>query len=110
MGQIFMNINGNGYAYVSNNYPIDGERVTLTCVPDPGEILLQVFATDSWDHYIALFPDALQQSFIFRDAWNNMYIEVYFSGSTPPGPGPGSFPAWLLFKFKKRKKRIRNGW
>ena len=105
MGQIFMSVSGNGHAYVTNYNPSDGDRVFLHCMPDSGEILQNIIATDSWDNPIALYPDALDQSFIFRDAWRNMYIEVYFSGSQPPHPPGPQVPPWLYFKFRKKRKR-----
>ena len=102
MAQIFVNVSeGNGYAYVDKPYPYDGARVTLTCVPAEGESLIDIIATDSWDNPIALDPTMEVQSFTFDNDWRNMYIEVKFSGTTPPEPPePPVYVRllWLLIK------------
>lgn len=102
MAQIFVNVSqGNGYAYVDKPYPYDGATVTLTCVPAEGESLIDIKATDSWDNPIALAPTQEVQSFTFDNDWRNMYIEVKFSGTTPPEPPePPVYTRllWLLIK------------
>lgn len=99
MGHIYLQAFGDGTAYVSNPDPVNNERVFLYCTPFSGATLDRIIATDSYDHSIALLQ-VEEQSFVFRDTWNNMYIEVYFSNSPTPPP-PQSFPIWLLFKIKE---------
>lgn len=101
MGQIFLNDNGNGYTYCVPPFGTslsDGESFTVYFNPDPGETLNDVKAFDSHDYSIAL-PPVVNNRFTmtFRSSWNNMYLDVYYSGSTPPTP---SFPIWLLFKIR----------
>lgn len=103
MGEIFLQWQGNGHAYVDDYYPVNNQRVTLTCVPDAGSSLDRIIATDSYDHSIALLQTEIQ-SFVFRGQWHNMYIEVYFSGSTPPEPPAPYFDINLLAAFKRKKK------
>ena len=107
MGQIFLNINGNGNAYVvppAGDPMVDGEQFTIYFIPDGGATLDDVRAFDSHDYPVALPPITNNQlTMNFRSAWNNLYVDIYFSGSTPPGPG--GFPTWLLFKFRKKRKR-----
>ena len=62
-----------------------------------------IIATDSWDNPIALSV-VQQQTFVFRREWNNMYIEVRFSGQTPPGPTPLSPAVLLAIRSKPRPK------
>lgn len=103
MGQIFLNVQGPGIAYVDDSLPEPGQTVTLTCIPDPNCTLDDIIATDSWDNPIALSV-VQQQSFVFRREWNNMYIEVRFSGQTPPGPTPLSPAVLLAIRSKPRPK------
>lgn len=86
---------GNGYAYVNNPSPMDGETVTLYCVPDAGETLDDVTARDINGYAIAL-ATTTEQTFTYQDSWVEMYIHVVFSGSPVP-PVPPT-PKW------KRKK------
>lgn len=102
MSNIYVNSSGNGYAYVDNSSPVQGDNVTLYCVPDPGETLDDVTATDYQGYSIALATTPVQ-SFIYQDAWQDMTIYVTFSGGTPPPPPPD--PPWkwaILFKKKRR--------
>lgn len=107
MSEIFINVlEGQGYGYVSNFYPSDGEIVTLYVEPAVGYIIKDITAWDSYDHSIALNQYASEQSFPFNAAWNNMYIDLKFEATTPPTP---TIPPWLLFKFNKIYWRYHNG-
>ena len=102
MARIFVDVTeGSGYAYVDMPYPYDGATVTLTCVPFEGETLTDILATDSWDNPIALDPTALTQTFTYDANWRNVYIEVKFTGTTPPEPPQPPVInrlLWLLIK------------
>lgn len=99
MSRIFVNVTqGNGTAWVDKPYPYDGEIVTLYAYAYGESQLYDITATDSWDHPIALSVTPVQQ-FSFNEAWNNMYIEVQFTGETPPEPPEPPFYVrylWLL--------------
>jgi len=99
MSKIFVQSFGNGVASVDDDNPEPNQLVTLTCIPYAGENLERVIATDSHDYSIAMSNDLVQQ-FRFRSAWGSMYIECYFTGSTPPPEPP--FMNWLIPILKKR--------
>lgn len=107
MAQVFLNDNGNGYTTTDALPPmLDGETFTITFHPDPGESLLDVRAFDSYDFPVAL-PAVVNNEITmnFRTAWNNLYVDIYYSGSTPPPPVPGQgLPAWLLKKIADRNR------
>lgn len=110
MADVYLNVHGNGIASTDALPPMtEGEPFTITLTPDPGEEVLDVRAYDSHDYSVAL-PAPVDNVIYanFRTGWGNLYVDIYFSGSTPPGPGPGDFPFWLLafFKNKKHKKLI----
>lgn len=94
MGQINVNVTGNGTAYVSNSTPMDGESVTLYAYPDSGETLDDVYAIESHGYSVAIAPE---QPFIYSESWGTLDIYVVFSGTQQ------QFPIWLLFKIRKRK-------
>ena len=106
MGQVFLNPNGNGTAYVDNPNPNDGERFTIHSIPDPGETLDDIRAFDSHDYPIAI-PTAQTVSMIFRASWGNLYVDIYFSGSTPPTPPQPPFPYWLLYKIRDGNQYVK---
>lgn len=97
MGFIWVNVTGSGNAYVDNPSPFDGDTITLYANADPGETLQDITARDSQGFAIALATVPVQ-TFIYNDAWGDVTISVEFSGTTPPGPTPGTVPLWLLFK------------
>ena len=105
MADVLLNIFGNGTATTDALPPmVEGETFTIRFFPDPGEDLLDVRAYDSHDYSVALAPVVNNElTMNFRSAWGNLYVDIYFTGSTPP-PGP-SFPYWILLK-KRRKKSI----
>lgn len=105
MGHIYLQSFGDGTASVSDVNPVNNQRVYLHCTPYSGASLDRIVATDSYDHSIALLQ-VEEQSFIFRDSWNNMYIEVYFSNSpTPPPPTPPQLPLQILLCLLASKKK-----
>ena len=97
---ISVSYTGNGYAYVDNPNPLDGETVTLYCEPDEGETLDDVTATDINGYAIALATTE-EQTFTYQESWVEMYIDVVFSGTpTPPPPTPTTrrrkhMPIWM---------------
>lgn len=107
MAFIFVDVHGNGVAYVDNPNPIAGDPVTLYATPDPNEQLLDIMARDQGGHYIALDPSLTQQTFTYNSDWGNVVIEVYFSGSTPPQPT--LTPQKIAVLFKKSRAKRENG-
>lgn len=99
MSKIFVQSFGNGVAAVDDDNPEPNQLVTLTCIPYEGEELERVIATDSHDYSIAM-SNNLVQTFRFRSVWGSMYIECYFTGSTPPPEPP--FLNWLIPILKKK--------
>lgn len=104
MSNIYVNVSGNGFAYVTNPTPSDGDIVTLYATPDAGETLDDIIAIDSGGHSIALAVTQ-SQTFIYRASWGDVFITVMFSGSTPPTPT--FLPAWLIAVIKKAKERSK---
>lgn len=105
MAEVFLNVQGNGIATTDALPPmVDGEQFTITFTPDPGEDLLDVRAFDSHDYAVAL-PRVVNNEITmnFRSGWGNLYVDIYFSGSTPPVTPP--FPFWILFDRDKRLKK-----
>lgn len=100
MAQVFCNSFGNGYCYVDNSAPTQGESITIYCVPFDDSQLIEVQAWTSYDESIAIDPEALEQTITYQSAYRNVYIDAYFTGSTPT-PDPPKFVdkyPWLLFK------------
>ena len=105
MAQVFLNIFGNGTAYTDAIPPmVEGEEFHIYSTPDPGSQLDDVRAYDSYDYPVALIPST-DITMTWRAAWNNLYVEIYFTGSTPPPTPP--LPIWLLFKIRKRNYNVR---
>lgn len=106
MAQIYFNVFGNGTYWTDANPPmVDGETFTVRFIPDGGAELLTVQAFDSNDYAIAL-PTIVNNELTmqFRASWGNMYMDIYFSGSTPPEP-PTSNKFWLIMAIKKNNER-----
>lgn len=107
MAQIYFNVFGNGTYWTDANPPmVDGEWFTVRFIPDGGAELLTVQAYDSHDYAIALPPIVNNEiSMQFRTSWGNMYMDIYFSGSTPPEPPTSRTPWWLIIGLKKNNER-----
>ena len=108
MAQIYFNVFGNGAYWTDANPPmVDGEWFTVRFIPDPDCELLQVNAFDSYDYSIALPPILNNEiSMQWRSSWGNMYMDIYFTGSTPPEPPtPTSGKFWLIMAIKKNNER-----
>lgn len=107
MAQIFFNVFGNGTYWTDANPPmVDGEWFTVRFIPDGDAELLTVQAYDSYDYGIALPPIVDNElSMQFRTIWGNMYMDIYFSGSTPPEPPALRKPWWLIMGLKKNNER-----
>ena len=98
MARVYVQSFGAGYTYVDNDAPTSGEAITIFCIPDPGSQLEEVQAWTSYDEAIALDPLDPQQTIYYNPAWRNVYIEAYYTGSTPE-PDPPTFVEkfpWLL--------------
>lgn len=111
MADVFLNVHGNGYATCDAVPPlVEGEYFTIHFYPDADAELLDVRAYDSHDHSVALPPVVDNEiSMAFRSAWGNLYVEIYFSGSTPPTPPtPTSRKFWLIMALKKNNERGLN--
>lgn len=100
MGQVFLNVSGSGYAYCippAGEQLVDGERFVIYSIPDAGCELDDIRAFDSHDYSVAI-PVGQQVSMVFRSSWGNLYVDIYFTGSTPPPTPIGGLPIWLLKK------------
>lgn len=106
MAEVFLSDHGNGYTTTDALPPmVEGETFTISFHPDAGQELLDVRAFDSQDHSIAL-PTVVNDEITmqWRSMWGNMYVDVYYSGSTPPPPEPQT-PWWLIMAMKKNNQR-----
>ena len=75
MAEVFLNVRGNGTASTDAMPPMaQGERFTITFVPDPGESLLDVRAFDSYDYAVALPPIVNNQLTMTTYTINNKSI------------------------------------
>lgn len=105
MAEVFLNIFGNGTAYTDALPPmVQGEVFHIHSSPDPGEELLDIRAYDSYDYPVAI-QVAEDITMSWRSGWNNLYVDIYFSGSTPPPEPP--FPYWLLFNNNKWWRKLK---
>lgn len=100
MATITVYSSGNGYAYVDNSSPVQGDIITLYAIADTGETINDIYAVDQYGYSIALDPTLWQQQFTYQNYYGNITITVQFSGSQPPTPTL-SIPKWLLFKIKE---------
>lgn len=107
MAQVFISDFGNGHTTTDALPPMsDGELFHLYFHPDGGAQLLRVIATDSGDYGVAL-PDPVNNEIEmrFRSFWGNLYVESYYSGSTPPDPPAQRPKMWLMWALKNQNKR-----
>ena len=84
---IYVNVTGNGTAYVDNQHPEDGEDFTLYAIPATGETLVQpdgITATDANGYSIAM-EQTDEYTYTYNSGWGRyIYISVEFTGTTPP--------------------------
>ena len=108
MAEVFLNTFGNGYATTDALPPmVDGETFTINFYPDPGEDILSVQAFDSHDYSVALPPVVNNEiTMNFRSGWGNLYVDIYFSGSTPPGPSTNEWLIPILKRIKDRRRKV----
>ena len=101
MARVYINISGDGYAYTDAVPPlVNGEQFTIYSVPYDGATLDDVRVWTSYDEAIAILVST-EITLTYNSAWNNVYVDVYFSGAPIPPPEPPKFVdkyPWLLFK------------
>ena len=78
MSNIFINVIGNGTAYVDNYTPNNGDIVTLYAYEYAGAALLDITAVDYQGYSIALATTNVQQ-FQYDASWQDMTITITFS-------------------------------
>lgn len=107
MGIVSTRAIGAGTVTVDNYSPSVGDYVTITCTPDAGESLIDVYA----EYYpsrqpIAIYPDQLVQSFPVNSS-EDIDIVATFTEPTPPPPTPTSkrkhMPIWMYPLFRQRR-------
>lgn len=104
MARVFVQSFGDGYCWVDNDAPTQGETITIHCEPYPPSDLEEVQAWTSFDEAIAIDPLSMEQTITYQSAWRNVYIEAYFTGSSPSPDPPSAavkYP-WLLAKAANR--------
>lgn len=74
---ITLHDNGNGYSYVSNLNPSDGETVYLTSVPDRKYMVFEIICSDSGGT-VLWTAQAEELEFIYDASWGDITIDVYF--------------------------------
>lgn len=86
MSDVYVNVSGNGYAYVDNPNPNPGEMFTLYAYEDPGETLDDITATEEHGYSVAMSTINVQ-TLEYRAIWGS-FINIYvvFSGGSPPPP------------------------
>lgn len=107
MAEVFLNVFGNGTASTNALPPmVDGEPFTVYLTQDPGESFVEVRGFDSNDYAVAIpAPVNDEINMNFRSGWGNLYLDIYFTGSTPP-PQP-QFPFWILFNRDNWRKKLK---
>ena len=101
MAGVYFNVSGDGTAYTNAVPPlVDGEEIIIYCTPYSGATLQDVRVWNSYDESIAISVST-EIHLTYQAAWNNLYVDVYFSGAPIPPPEPPSpgrkFP-WLIAK------------
>jgi hypothetical protein len=114
MGHVYLNIHGEGTANCTNPEPtVDDPNFTIYMYPmsHEGEVT-HVQAYTSYDEPIAtmFYYDPVIPAYVcdmtYRPIWNNVYVDIYFSGSTPPEP-PGPTSHWIIPVLAKAANRWR---
>ena len=83
---IYLNVNGNGTAYVDNYHPETGEDFTLYAIANDPDTLDNIVGEDSHGYSIAM--DVIPtKTYPYREEYGDyIIITVTFSGETPPTP------------------------
>ena len=101
MSNVFLNVSGDGTASTNITPPlVNGEEIIIYCTPFAGATLDDVRVWDSYDHSIAITVST-EIHLIYDSSWNNVYVDVYFSGAPippPEPPSPGRKYPWLIAK------------
>ena len=72
--KIHIYIDGDGTAYVSNEYPVSGETVTLYCEPDARRRIASITAEDENGNIIT-FPNRKEQDFIWQYTTLDIFVK-----------------------------------
>lgn len=103
---IYINVSGNGTAYVSNQHPEDGEDFTLYAIPAEGESLISpdgITARDSNGYSIAMMQTS-EYTYTYQAGWGYyIYISVEFTGTTPPfiRTARKKMPLWMMLNRRR---------
>lgn len=98
---IYVNVTGNGTAYVDNPSPSEGDEVTLYCTPNGSDILEDVVGETITGYSVALYVQEIQT---FTMPNESIIIEVTFSGESPiptTHKHIGGMPIWMYPMFRK---------
>lgn len=100
---IYLNVEGNGSASVSDTTPQAGDTITLTCIPAQNESLTDIIATTVSGQSVAIDPSLLVQSFPMPN--ESIIIYVIFTGiaPTPTKYKRHKMPIWMYPCIKKRR-------
>lgn len=78
MSNIYVNITGNGQAWVDIPTPNNGDIVTLYAYENTGAFLIDITARDQYGYAVALATTNVQQ-FQYNSSWGDLTIDVIFS-------------------------------
>ena len=97
---VYVEVVGNGTAYVSNPYPLDGEQITLYAYPNQNESIVDITGRASNGQVIALYNDRETQPITYNEQnyGNFINIKVEFTGQTPPTPPTPPTPASIYWR------------
>lgn len=109
MSDIYVSSTGNGTAYVDNPSPNFGELFTLYAIPNAPDTLEDIEARDENGLYIAMDPDAQEQTLRYREEWGSyITINVTFSNIEPPPPPAPNITKLIAIIKQKDKHFIPN--
>ena len=78
MSDIYVNVTGNGQAWVDNSNPSHGDIITLYAYEDSGAYLIDITARSEYGYAVALDTTNVQQ-FQYESSWGDLTIDVVFS-------------------------------
>lgn len=96
---VTLSVSGNGTASVSNTTPVEGEEVTLTCIPASGETLEDIISYTIISGQSVAF--AVQEVQTFTMPSESIIIYVTFSGTPPVPPPPitrSKMPLYMMIR------------